>query len=113
MRDGKWEYTIRAYAPTNQGGGLLIETVHVGTSSRDMEIAVFRARMKRDEVSYIEVITHIEPFGIERIYERSKWLESPPMKPVCVSCQQFLSCKEERCKLTIAERSSGSLTDEE
>lgn len=63
MRDGKWEYTIRAYRPPNQGGGLDIETVHVGTASRDIEIAAFRARMARGEIDYIEVITHVEPFG--------------------------------------------------
>jgi len=65
MRNGKWEYTIKAYAPTNQGGHLLMETVHVGVASRDMEIAVFKERMRRGEVGHIEVITHIEPYGKE------------------------------------------------
>lgn len=68
MRDGKWHYTIKAYAATNQGGGLVMETVHVGTASRDVEIAAFRTRMARREISYIEVIAHVEPFGTERIY---------------------------------------------
>ena len=35
LRDSKWEYTIRAYRPPNLGGGLLMETVHIGTASRD------------------------------------------------------------------------------
>jgi hypothetical protein len=69
MRDGRWEYTIRAYRPTNQGGGLLIETVHVGTASRDMEIQVFQTRMARGEVGHIEVISHVEPYGKELIWK--------------------------------------------
>ena len=68
MRDGKWEYTIRAYSPTNQGGGLDRETVHVGTASRDIEISAFRARMARGEIRKIEVISHIEPFGTETYF---------------------------------------------
>lgn len=68
MRYGKWEYTIRAYRPTNQGGGLLMETVHVGTRSRDIEIEVFRTRMARGEISHIEVIAHVEPFDTRRLY---------------------------------------------
>jgi len=68
MRDGRWEYTIRAYRPPNQGGGLLIETVHVGTSSRDMEIAVCRTRMARGAISHIEVIAHVEPFDTRTIW---------------------------------------------
>lgn len=63
MRDGKWEYTIRAYAPSNQGGGLLMETVHVGQASRDVEIEAFRSRAIRGEVGHLEVIAHVEPFG--------------------------------------------------
>lgn len=63
------DYTIRAYRPTNQGGGLLIETWHIGTASRDIEIAVFKDRMARGEVSYIEVTSHVEPVGITTLYE--------------------------------------------
>lgn len=69
MRDGRWEYTIRAFRPPNKGGGLAIETVHVGIPSRDMEISAFKARMARGEISHIEVISHIEPFGIMTIYD--------------------------------------------
>lgn len=69
MRDGKWEYTIRAYRPPNQGGGLVLETVHIGTSSRDMEIAVFRTRMARGDIDHIDVIAHVEPFGVTTIYD--------------------------------------------
>jgi hypothetical protein len=74
MRDNRWEYTIRAYRPTNQGGGLDIETVHKGTASRDIEIAAFKSRMARGEISYIEVIAHVEPYGTTTInasHERS------------------------------------------
>jgi hypothetical protein len=56
MIDGWWEYKIRAYRPPNKGGGLLIETVHRGEHSRDMEIGIFQDRMKRGEISHIEVI---------------------------------------------------------
>lgn len=68
MRDGRWEYTIRAFRPPNKGGGLAIETVHVGTASRDIEIGAFKARMARGEISHIEVVTHIEPFGTMTIW---------------------------------------------
>jgi hypothetical protein len=68
MRDGRWEYTIRAYKPTNKGGGLVLETVHVGTASRDTEIAVFRDRMKRGEIDHIEVIAHVEPYDTRLIF---------------------------------------------
>ena len=68
MRDGRWEYTIRAYRATNQGGGVLMETVHVGTASRDMEIAAYRARMRRGDVAKIEVIAHVEPYGTMTLY---------------------------------------------
>lgn len=66
--NGWWEYRIRAYRPPNQGGGLLIETVHRGESSRDMEIDVFRARMARGEVGHIDVISLVPPYGTETIY---------------------------------------------
>jgi len=68
-RDGKWEYTIRAYRPPNLGGGLLMETVHIGTASRDAEIAAWRARLKTGGIAYIEVIAHIDPFDTIRIYQ--------------------------------------------
>lgn len=69
MRDGKWLYTIRAYKPPNQGGGLAIETVHATEASRDIEIEVFRTRMRRGEIAHIEVISHVEPFGTQTIFQ--------------------------------------------
>jgi hypothetical protein len=54
-----WDYKIRAYLPPNKGGGLLVETVHRGESSRDMEISAFRGRMKRGEIGHIEVIDRV------------------------------------------------------
>lgn len=65
----KWDYTIRAYRPPNQGGGLLIETVHKGTASRDIEVSVFKDRMARGEVDHIEIIAHVEPFGTTTLYK--------------------------------------------
>lgn len=62
-----WDYRIRAYAPPNQGGGLLLETVHRGEASRDMEISVFRDRMRRGEVSHIEVID-LHKCSVEKIW---------------------------------------------
>ena len=67
MRDGKWEYTIKAYRPTNQGGDFVMETTHVGTASRDIEISVYQDRMRRGEIGHIEVIAHVEPYGVTRI----------------------------------------------
>ena len=65
-----WDYRIRAYRPPNKGGGLLIETVHKGEASRDAELAAFQARMKRGEISHVEVISFVEPYGVTTIYER-------------------------------------------
>lgn len=64
MRDGRWAYTIRAYRPPNQGGGLAIETLHATEASRDTEIAVFKTRMARCEIGHIEILSHVEPFGV-------------------------------------------------
>jgi hypothetical protein len=67
-----WEYRIRAYYPASaqrNPGGLAIETTHIGKPSRDIEISAFRARMKRGEIAYIEVISLVEPYGITTIYE--------------------------------------------
>lgn len=50
-----WDYRIRGYRPPNQGGGLLLETVHRGEASRDIEIAAWRERIRRGEVDHIEV----------------------------------------------------------
>lgn len=49
------DYTIKAFYPPNKGGGLAIHTWHIGTGSRDVEIAVFRERMARGEIDHIEV----------------------------------------------------------
>lgn len=73
MRDGRWKYTIRAYWPGNAlfpkvPNGLAIETTHTTEASRDIEILVFRDRIKRGDLSYIEVISHVEPFVTETIF---------------------------------------------
>lgn len=55
----KVDYRISGYAgakhPQAAPNTLLLSTWHIGQSSRDMEIAAWRARMKRGEVSYITV----------------------------------------------------------
>lgn len=68
MRDGRWAYTIRAYRPPNQGGGLLMETVHATQASRDVEIAAWKSRMRRGEIDHIDVIAHVEPYGVTTRY---------------------------------------------
>lgn len=55
------DYTIRGYAPVNQGGGLLLETWHRGEASRDVELSAWRARMRRGEVSRVEIDDHNHP----------------------------------------------------
>jgi len=69
MRDGRWRYTIIAYRPPNQGGGVLNETVHETEASRDIELSVYRDRMRRGEVSHVEVIAHVPPYGKEVIWQ--------------------------------------------
>lgn len=63
-----WDYRIRAYYPPNRGGGVAIETVHRGEASRDVEIAVFKERIRKGEISHIDVID-IERCTTQRIYE--------------------------------------------
>lgn len=59
------DYEIKGYAGARhaavrdgraRAGDLLLHTWHIGESSRDMEIAAWRSRMARGEVSHIEVI---------------------------------------------------------
>jgi hypothetical protein len=57
----RWDYTIRGYAGVNHKspfGAKVLETVHKGATSRDVEIAVYRSRMARGEISRIEVLDH-------------------------------------------------------
>jgi len=69
MLQPDWDYTLRIFAPPNRGGELLLETTHRGEASRDIELAVCRERMKRGEVSHVEVIAHVPPYGITTITE--------------------------------------------
>jgi hypothetical protein len=74
MRDGRWKYTIKAFRtrtnPSQPGRAVLvIETTHATEASRNIEIEAFRERMKRGEISYIEVLSHVEPYGIETIFQ--------------------------------------------
>lgn len=62
VMERKPDYVICGYAanghpafPHISEGDLLVKTWHVGESSRDMEIAAWKERMKRGEVSYITV----------------------------------------------------------
>jgi hypothetical protein len=54
-------FLLRLYAPSNQGGGLLVETWHRTRASFQIELAVMRSRILRGEASRIEAedcITH-------------------------------------------------------
>ena len=53
-----WDYTLRIYAPSNQGGHLLLETTHRGETSKDIELQVCRMRMATGEVGHVEVLDH-------------------------------------------------------
>lgn len=70
--DPKWDYVVRAYCPPNQGGGLLLETLHAGEASVGIEIAAYRLRMRRGEVDHIEVIKLKPPYGITMMYAREE-----------------------------------------
>lgn len=50
------DYLVRGFAPTNQGGHLLVETWHRGEASKDLEVSVWQARRGRGEVGVIEVV---------------------------------------------------------
>lgn len=48
-----WCWCVRGF---DLKGQLLVETVHKGDSSKDMEVDVWKTRMARGEVSRIEII---------------------------------------------------------
>ena len=50
------DYEIKAYYPHNQGGGLAIHTWHIGKGSAQTELEVFADRMRRGEISHVELI---------------------------------------------------------
>jgi hypothetical protein len=65
-------YTIKAYAGGKHPGGappgaMILHTWHRTEGSRDIEIAAFKARIRRGEISHIEVIDH-EAGKTETIY---------------------------------------------
>lgn len=55
-------YTIKAYAggkhPTSPVGIMVLHTWHATEGSRDIEIAVFKERIRKGHISHIEVIDH-------------------------------------------------------
>lgn len=57
------DWVINAY----KRGQILIGTWHRGLSSRDMEISIFKERIKRGEIDYIDVIGREPPFERFRI----------------------------------------------
>ena len=61
MRPNDARYSIKAYAGRKHAdpfGSLVLHTWHRTEGSRDIEIAAFRARMRRGEISSIDVIDH-------------------------------------------------------
>ena len=69
MREGRWAYTICVHRPARQGGGIVIESLHTDPFTLEIEIDLFKDRMKRGEVGMIEVISHVPPFDRYRITE--------------------------------------------
>ena len=61
----RWRYAIRAF---RCGGVLDIETVHATEASAAIEIAACKSRMKRGELSHVDVTRLTSPYGTERIY---------------------------------------------
>lgn len=55
------KYRLRVYAPSNQGGGLLIETSHTSEACMRTELAVCRDRAKRGEVGKVEMRDYVNP----------------------------------------------------
>lgn len=55
-------FTIKAYAggghPTAPLGAMILHTWHATEGSRDIEIAAYKARIRRGEISHIEVVDH-------------------------------------------------------
>jgi len=54
--DARW--TIEMFAPTNQGGHLLLHTWHRGDASKDIEVQVCRTRQQRGELGRVVVHDH-------------------------------------------------------
>lgn len=57
------DYVIQAY----RRNALVLETWHIGEASRDMEISVFKERIKKGEIDHIVVTNRMSPFGSYRI----------------------------------------------
>lgn len=55
-------YLLRAFAPVNQGGHLLIETWHRSEASKHVELLVLKDRSTRGEIGRVELVdlvTHV------------------------------------------------------
>jgi hypothetical protein len=69
-----WEgtmYRVKGYAghkhPTAGYGVLLLETHHSSESSKDVEVIVWRERIRRGEASKVEIIRTLPPYDVEMI----------------------------------------------
>jgi hypothetical protein len=55
----KWDYTVRCYSSENE---LIMETVHQGEHSRDLEIHCrLQLKVQNRDVARIEISNHIDP----------------------------------------------------
>jgi hypothetical protein len=88
-------FTVRGYAsnkhpgwPTVKLGDLLLETTHGSKASKDIEVAAWKARMQRGEVAYVEVISHVEPYGTETIFPEGEQNRTKPEVVRCPGCYQ-------------------------
>lgn len=64
-RDARW--LCRAYYPPNEGGGIAIETWHTTEGSLAAEVGAFESRIKRGDLSHVEIVDRERPFDAPRI----------------------------------------------
>ena len=66
MRNGKYEYTIKAYKGMPER--MIEETFFISKTFCDIDIDIYRKRIKKGEINRIEVIHHEDPYDIENIF---------------------------------------------
>jgi hypothetical protein len=57
-----WRWRVRGYRPLNQGGGVEFETKHHTEASKNIEVEAATARVRRGELSSVEVVDTERPF---------------------------------------------------
>lgn len=67
MRDGRWKSTIKAYRPTNKGGGLALEVSHSSVGARTAEIEAVKSLIRKGHYGKAILIWHVEPYTTTEI----------------------------------------------